>query len=352
MGRLRDDAVTPVVGSILVLAISVLGIAAIMSWGAPTIQSVQDRNGQLAMVGELDGVRLDALALSVPDAARTPTVVIPSGELSVTTGTRFLIAIDQDASNTACDFHVTGWETSGTDSVAITAAGCRTPTLSCDSLLASEACLEIHAVSGGNTVRKTVTAGGLGYQVSGADFSTGAWMFRLTDNATTNPAVYAQAWLLSSAMHQWFLESPVEERAVYQDGTAVFSRTGETYYLESDPPIQEDAFGSGDYVLWLRTFSAINENAHQAGSANVFLGLVGNYARVDTSAYQLRYDFSGTLSEAWCNALSLRNNDISAGAYTVQTACTSAVPSLTYQATGGAVFTFEFLHANIRTQLQ
>lgn len=352
--RLATDehAVTPVVGSILVLAITVIGVAAILFWGAPTIADIQDRNAQMGVIGEFEEIRVSSLALSVPDASRTPTVVFQDGSVGLQPGTRFMVTANHDPSHTGCDLHVTGWHEGG-DTVSVGASGCRTPVDSCSSLSSSQACFEVHQVAGDNLVRRTPSGGPSSFTVSGAELSTGNWLFRLTDGATS-PTVYAQAWLLESDMHVWQHSSARSERAVYHDGSAVFSRTDQTTFLELDPPIQEDAFGSGDYVLWLRTYSSQSQDEVSGrNSVSVYLGLVGTYNRIHTEdAYTLRYDFHGELSEAWCSALEQRTARLSDGSYTADGACSDTVPSVIYQMDDPTdSFPMEFLHAQIRTTL-
>lgn len=353
-----ERGVTPVIGSIMVLAITVLGIAGVMLWGAPTIQRIQDRNAQVGMIGEFDDIRLSALALSVPDASRTPTLVMQEGRLFIQDGTTYMVTVSHDAGGAyeACDFHVTGWSTGAVDVFAASGTGCRTIRVGteCDTLDATQACLEVHEVSGSNLIEKTVARSGADYQVAGEDLTDGNWLFRLTNDEVTSLEVYAESFLVRSHMHSWRLESPIDAREVHQDGGAVFSRGGGTWFLESDVPFQEDAFGSGDYVLWLRTFSAISENAIEGrGSVSIFLGLVGSYTRVSVDdALRVRYDFDGELAEPWCRALLARNDDLTGDPYAEATSCTDDVPSVVYTRDAGATaFTFEFLHANVRTSL-
>jgi len=356
----RDErGVTPIIGSILILAMTVLGVVAVMFWGAPTIQEIQDRNAQLGVVGEFEEIRLSSLALTVPDASRTPTLVMQSGTVGIEEGTRFMITANHDASNTGCDLHVTGWEAAGVSSVTVSGSGCRDAynTASCPG---SGACFEILNVSGDNLVPQTVTGGPMAaggpatFTVAGADFSSGDYVFRITNGLFASLEVYAEAWLLGSDMHTWRLGSPQGERAVHQDGSAIFSRTDDDIFIERDPPIQEDAFGSGDYVLWLRTYSATARNEVSGrNSVTMFLGLVGTYTRINNETVDsLRYDFEGELAEAWCTALVQRTAELTTDAsYTSPGGCDAAVPSVVYATTSGASFPMEFLHAHIRTTL-
>ncbi len=357
---MADEAVTPVVGTILILGITVLGMAGILYWGAPTIERIQAQNAQAAMVGEFEDLRSSSLALSVPDASRIPTVVLPSGTLELVPGTRIMVTVGHDGDYTACNLHVTGWSVTGTSSVAVSTADCRPATT-----------LEVHQVTGGNTVRKTdaVFAGGVLTSAS-SDFSQGDWLFRLTNGNAVNPTVYAQSWLLSSDAFKWSVATSSGTLAAYLDAGAVFSEERGTLFLDKPPPIQEDAFGTNVYAFWVRSLLAAPgvSSISGAGSYQAFLALIGNHARVDTAeARLLRYDFQGDLAEGWCNALVLRNVRLGSDlyqdggsysqaatdpAYRCDQGDPAAVRSVAYRKDAAYTpFKFEMLHARIRASL-
>src|SRR5688500_1999559 len=108
-GSASEAAVTPVIGAILILVISVLGIAGVLFWGAPLIERIQVQNAQVSMVGEFEDLRDSSRELSVPDHSRFPTVVLGRGELALERGSRIMVTLSYDS---ACDFHVTGWANS------------------------------------------------------------------------------------------------------------------------------------------------------------------------------------------------------------------------------------------------
>jgi hypothetical protein len=364
---LRDlGSVSPIVGSVLILAISVLGVAGVLFWGAPTIDRIQSRNAQAAMEGEFEGLRDASQELSVPDHSRFPTVAMPGGTLAVQAGTRFLVAADHDSTNPTCDLHVTDWSDSGTDKgkATVSATGCRTPTTTCTLPLgAGSSCLEVFSVGGTTTVRQTATLSGGVVTVTSADLSKGDWMFRLTDG-NASPAIYAEAWLHSSDQLTWRLASSTGTREVFLDGGAVFSRSDGTVFLEKEAPIGDASFGTGYYGLWLRSLVATSYGSiSDPGSHQVFLSLLGNAVRVDANtATKLRYDVSGSLAEAWCNALLARNTHLTNAAYsntagyTCKTGDANGLRSVAYACSDATncpsgAFQFRFLHARIDTSL-
>ncbi|HUR62061.1 MAG TPA: hypothetical protein VM286_06825 [Candidatus Thermoplasmatota archaeon] len=367
----RDTAgVSPVIGTVLVLAISVLGVAGILAWGAPTIDRIQTRNSQVAMEGEFEGLRDASQELSVPDHSRFPTIAMPAGTLAVQKGTRFLVTSDHDPSNPSCDFRVTKWaDTASINSVATSSSGCR-----------GGSTLEIYSVGGTTTVKQTITSGGDGSQVlaAGTDFTKGDWMFRLT-HAGCPANVCAEAWLHSSDQLAWSLKASTGSRELFLDGGAVFSRSDGTFFLEKEATIGDTSFGGGYYGLWLRSLLATSYTSIEGqGSRQVFLSLLGNSVRTDSSVVtKLRLDFSGTLAQAWCNAMVLRDPRLidSTGKFTAvykadtaatcatgdangvrsicytQFAATTSTAAINPCTASGTAFQLRFLHARIDTSL-
>ncbi len=363
-----QEAVSPVVGTLLVLAITVVGMAGIMLWGAPTIEAVQAQNAQVGVVGEFEELRASSIDLSIPDASRIPTVNVARGSLGIEAGTRMMVAADHDASNTGCDFHVTGWNGASPDTtVTVATTGCRTVVAS--GCTAVQACLEVLEVVGSNTVKRTITtfAGGVA-TVAGVDFSRGDWLFRLSDGSAVpaESAIYAQAWLVENDAITWRLSTTNGGVAAAFDLGAVFSSIGDADFVEKGPSLQESEFASGVFAFRLRTLDDTGSVAAVSGrgSHEVFLGLVGNHARIDrTDVNKLRLDMAGLMSESWCNLFVQRNQVLGTTSYAEDATlpCTqssaSAMRSVTYvrrdPATSAVMtpFEVEVLHADIRVTL-
>jgi hypothetical protein len=356
-----ESAVTPVIGAILILAITILGIAGVLYWGAPMIERIQAQNAQVAVVGEFQDLRDASSVLSVPDHSRFPTIVIPRGELNLQKGTRVMVTADRDATvSPNCDFHITDWaDTTSRASVTVSTSGCR-------------GTLAIYQVSGATLIQQTVTGGNT---VTGADFSTGDWLFRLA-LAGCPSGICAEAWLHSSDQVAWDLASGAGARHVAFDNGAIFSENGGSLFLEREPTIGDSVFGAGYYGFWLRSLTASSYNGISgAGSHQVYLSLLGNYDRVDSpSVSRLRFDVHGDLAESWCNSFLSRNdglpdgsdlNTAADGIYTgagvlspcaaidtagTRSVCFSQVTTNSCTSAGSA-FTFRFLHARIYTSL-
>ncbi|MEA3136527.1 MAG: hypothetical protein QOC71_808 [Thermoplasmata archaeon] len=362
-----ESAVTPVIGAILILAISVLGIAGVLYWGAPTLERIQAGNAQSAMVGEFEDLRAATRELSVPDHSRFPTVVVPGGELQIQKGSRIMVTTDHDSTHPTCDFRVTKWaDTTDPTRFTLSTTGCRTTLfMSGTHTGANEAVLEVLAVSGPTTTARTVTSVGGGvYSVAGANFAAGDWLFRLSNGATPL-VVYSQAWLHSGDQIRWDLGSGAGEYGIHLDAGTLFSRRQGTLFLERDASIGDSSFGTDYYGLWLRTLTADRYSGITgAGSHQVYLSLLGNAVRVDEpGVYNLRYDISGDLAQSWCNALVVRNTSLVGASYTStpNAACAGdvdGVRSIRFQRADGAdagtdpdPFAFRMLHARIYASL-
>jgi hypothetical protein len=356
-----ESAVTPVIGAILILAITVLGIAGVLYWGAPMIERIQAQNAQVAVVGEFQDLRDASSVLSVPDHSRFPTIVIPRGELNLEKGTRMMVTADRDGTaSPTCDFRITDWaDTTARTAVTVSTSGCR-------------GTLQIYQVSGATLIQQTVTGGNT---VASADFSSGDWLFRLALPACPS-GICAEAWLHSSDQVAWDLASGAGERAVTFDNGAIFSQNSGSVFLEREPTVGDSVFGAGYYGFWLRSLTASSYNGISgAGSHQVYLSLLGNYDRVDSSTVtRLRFDLFGPLSESWCNSFLARNEGLPDGSdlntdpdaiYTgggLLTPCgatdTAGARSVCFSqvttnacTSAGAPFTFRFLHARIYTSL-
>lgn len=350
-------AVTAVMGSIMVLGITVGGIVAALVWGTPLVQRTQDRNQLDAMIAEFEDLRQNSLVLTVPDASRTPNVALSGGTLAIGGGDLIMITINMDATSVDCDFHVTDWADLD-HIVTIDSTGCKAPTTGggCDP------CLNAYTVAGGATSQMQTALAGATLTIT-TDGTTPAplagsdWVIRIESAAGDR---YAEAWIFRLGQLAWTQQSSESDLAVHLQGGAVFSRQDDAIFLQRNPPIQEDAYATGDYLLRLPTLATGNEvSVTGSRSYQVYMGLINNYARVATDdAYTLRYDISGDLSEGWCNTLLLRNDLLVGDPYSVQTACSADVPSVRYRLVdppsgnpGTAAFTFEFIHASLLATL-
>lgn len=370
--RSEDRAVTPVVGTILILLISVLGVGAIMAWGGPTVQKIQDRNALTAMVQEFEDIRTKSVGLTVAENAALPTIVLTNGDLSIQNGSRIMVTINVTDGTQGCNFHVYGWNDATPATISYDAPGPSSSACGKDPDGAGnnykDFDFEVWQVTGASVTRvvhnQNITAGtGItcGSNCSALDFSQGDWLFQITNvHGDSRTFVYAEAWLFTTEQIRWSLQTSQKDMAVMTEGGAIFSYLDGTYFLERFPRIQEDAFGNDDTVARLFSYkpSANLASASGHGQYSIALSLEGNHLRNSTTAAgQVRFDFAGELAEAWCNSLINRNADINENRYSEDPSFTCAsgniesIRSVTYRPPGTATFPFEFIHAIIKSTL-
>lgn len=299
----REDAVTPVVGTVIVLAITLGGIATALYMGTPVLTGLRERAALENVIGQLEQVRAAANDMYVPDESRYPTISIPAGEFALRDGSHVLITVDHDVAT--CDFRVSDWE-DWDEAVAIRNLGACT-----ENIATCAACLQVAKVDGRietpldwsravDTVTFTLLVDGTATPVDVATDSD--YVFRLTNGAGTT--VYAQAWLLHMDRLSWETGSV---HAAYEGG-GVFAQEGDGFFLASAPLVTEDPL-NGPFFLRVPTLQDSDYGAFSgSGSHSVGLVLRSGNLRVDyVAATLVRMDFLGDLAEPWCNAFLLRD---------------------------------------------
>ncbi len=339
----NDDGVSPVVGSILILALTVVGMGAILFWGMPAVQDAQQRATQDGMEETLKDLRQRTLVLGVPDAAQVPVVRVAEGSLATSDGDHWLVSANHDATNPDCEFRLTNWD-DGDASFTLDLTACRTPTTG----IGCTTCLVVSEVAGGVLTDGGATLTGSTVTVT-SPMAGKDWYVRMFQGTTT----YAQAWIVQSGDISWTGDG----RSSRLTGGAIYSQQDDVVYLLQHPPVQENAFGTGDYLLRLPTTSG-SDSTTSGSDIQFYLGLSGIHARIDDPTYTLRYQASGSLAESWCNAWLLRNQQVAGTPYVADDGCDAAEPSVRYRLVdppsgnpGAAVFNLEVLQIDVQTEL-
>jgi hypothetical protein len=324
----RDDAVTPVIGTVIVLAITIMGIGTALYLGTPVLVNLRERAALENVIGQFEQVRAAANDMYIPDESRYPTISIPAGELTLAQGSHVLVTVDEDASGTTydgCDFRVqdwSDWDVAAANKVSLTASGCPAiagiTNATCNAAAipaATGACFEAYRVNGSAPASWPLCAAStagpchLTWTVSGAEYSLSSvlddeadYMFRLTDSTTA--VVYAQAWLFHMDRLAWRTGNV----AASYEGGGILAQEGEGYFLASSPLVTEDPPG-GPFFLRLPTMQGSDHGAFSgSGSHSVGLIMTAGHLRVDwVAATLIRLDFHGDLAEPWCNAFLLRD---------------------------------------------
>jgi hypothetical protein len=355
-GLSRDDVgVTPVIGTILVLAISVAGIGLTLFMGTPVLQRLQDQAALESALGQMKEVRAEAGRLAAPNTSVAVGFNLPGGKLGIEPGTRTLVTMYEDVFFPNCDLRIRSWEDGDgtlTFSWTTTPVGlCRTPAV--DHRAVAENLVTIATCDASATA--TVTVGGTSVglpamgcvhayrlsdrstnrinngNVSGCNAlppldpvvytcDTGAqttisvaksedWLFRMDNDPTgnaTSPTVYWEAWLLHSDRLTWTRSSTGSSvRSAYENGV-LFGQGQNQVYLQSPIPVLENASSTtaNSFLVRLPTwqssaFGAVSGEGVQA----VRVTYDGGSRLTSANVYSARFDFQGDLAQAWCNAL-------------------------------------------------
>lgn len=132
-GSRGEDAITPVIGTMLVFVIIFGGMAGALVFGVPAINGLQDRAAVDDMATQFEAVRREAERLTAEGVGSSVSLAPTSGSISLENGTRMAVAISFDGTAAQqglalawgkggkkkaqqnaqepreCDFHVQDW---------------------------------------------------------------------------------------------------------------------------------------------------------------------------------------------------------------------------------------------------
>lgn len=145
-----EDAITPIVGTMLVFVIIFGGMAGALIFGVPAIKGLQDRASVDDMATQLQAVRREAERLTAEGSGASVALAPSQGSINLEEGTRMAVAISyngasaqqglalawgkggkkQNIANTPqhCDFHLQDWADKN-DLVTLVAKDCLEPML-------------------------------------------------------------------------------------------------------------------------------------------------------------------------------------------------------------------------------
>src|SRR5688572_4221259 len=104
----HELGVSPVVGSILILAIMIVSIGGILTWGMPAIQGLQDHAEYQSVLTQFLQLDSDVRNLRDPLNTRVSTISVSQGTIALDAGDRWVISAARDANYN--DFHVLDYE--------------------------------------------------------------------------------------------------------------------------------------------------------------------------------------------------------------------------------------------------
>jgi hypothetical protein len=110
-------AVSPVIGTVLILVIMIFSIGGILAWGVPAIQGLQDRAEFQHVLTQFLQMDAQVRNLRDPQNTRVITLSLSQGQIVFNEGERWVITASRDA--TYDGLYLSGWETGNPTSVTI-----------------------------------------------------------------------------------------------------------------------------------------------------------------------------------------------------------------------------------------
>lgn len=304
-----ESGVSPLVGTVLVLGISVAGTAAALLLGAPALERLQEQAALDAMVAQFEAVREAQSAMSLAGDGRTLGTSLPSGVLRVEPGTRWLVTANQDPTYPLCDLRILDWADGDRDiHLDLASAGpCRSlvGNQAVDCLLAelpageaTSACLEVYRVDGDTEVPVPIdSTTGTRIRLEEGLAADATYVLRLTDLETS---VYTQAWLLPTDRLHWSggrVGLDLEGGALVAHG-----RSGDR--TVAPPRIDEGVSTAGPLLVVFPGLRAEHGTQVQGGGTQTMgLRLEASYVRHQGTAYLVRVDLAGQNAQPLCEAL-------------------------------------------------
>jgi hypothetical protein len=345
-----EVAVTPVVGTILLLGIGIAGMAVVVLLGAPALDRLREQAQLEAMVAQLETMRDGMAGLSVPDAGASYSISLPGGRLAAEPGTRWLVTISKDTSalHEACDFRVLAWADGDAQLLWPSTLGtaCRTPAVDVagDNALVNGNGPDCYTGDSGATVNlgaplgtvvfpalacfeaaKTsalgtnlATSGGSCIQVPSvvAQCSTGItlsetvdrgedWRLRLTNGQTgAAETVYWEAWLLHTDRIHW------DGGSVFTslEAGAVMAGGPRSDVLTALPRVDEGAALGDPVLLVLPMMDVDHATSFEGGSTHSFQATLNqSVLRHQGDATRVRIDLQGSGAELLCSSFLQRD---------------------------------------------
>ena len=251
----RDDGVSPVVGMILVLGISIVGIAAILYWGLPAIDEMKanvEHRSVESQFQELDATIKELVAGTTEKTAKRWQPTLNRGAVNVVNETEgFVYAVEPVIWNRNHSFIWSGLG-DGDNSFRVYSKN--------DSIAVGQVkAYRINSTTSSEELRVNDT-GGTGQRTNIIWTANSAMTFTLRDtggnvvnirNTTIKFQVYdgstkiGEAFFVPTGRVDYRLEAGVAVKTVSQNNGAVITGNGDTYAFTNSPPIPPAANTSG-----------------------------------------------------------------------------------------------------------
>lgn len=294
-------AVSPVIGSILVLAIMVMAMAGVMLWGVPAIQGLQEEAEFRSALTQLVQINSDLRTLRDPENTRVATLAVSRGSVAMETGSRWLVTVHADA--TYSGLNITGWESDTASSLTVTG-------------VPQSSSVRVEEALGGTFTTITSNAACLTTCV----LSLGS--YRLLDATTriqfkVGSTLKAETWAFDAGRlsYQESADSTFNRAHIEMGG--VFTQEGSAVFMDQDPTWKEPVYSvtPQDNSYLVRVFQMDGDTSVSGkGRHTIYASLIDNYGvsrgrpLVDV-AYSVRLQVddgkaaatTGILEEGYCN---------------------------------------------------
>jgi FlaG/FlaF family flagellin (archaellin) len=343
-----ERAVSPIIGTILVLFIVLLAMAGILVWGVPAIQGLQDHAEFQSMLTQVH--QLDAELLTLRDAGTTRpiTMSMNQGTLKVLDGSRWVVLATADAAYSPVYF--TKWE--GDTGLLAKSLPVVATNVTVDK-----------AVGGTFTRLRAVNCN------TGGDCETGLAANQLKGNTIrvqfkSATLVKAEAWIFDAGRITYDMDG---NSKIHIEMGAIFTEQVSRIYVEAKPSIKEPLYTVTpmDSSYLVRAFQLDGDtSASGKGRHSVYAYLDNNYGTTRgrpliSPAYTVRLQIDdagatsakGPLEEGFCNYF------LTQSYYTAASACNGGSVSLLYDPPDGAgtnsgKMSYELNQAVVRVTVQ
>jgi hypothetical protein len=261
--RRDTSAVSPVIGTVLILFIVLLAMAGILAWGVPAIQGLQEHAEFQSMLTQMVQVNNDLLTLRDPQNTRLVTVSMNHGTLRVEDGSRWVVGVGRDET----EFYLSNWERGGGD-------------------------FDFHW--GGAAVRVTAdrVVGSTPQNIAAATQSSCSGSCTLAGTgaaAATYPVrvqafdgnnLRAEAWVFDMGRVSYRMREDSNLNRVHVEMGAVFTQQGPRIFMEHSAAIKEPVYDitPADTSYLVRVFQLSGDSAVSGkGRHTILASLAENY---------------------------------------------------------------------------
>lgn len=317
----REDAVSPVVGMILVLGISVVGIAAILYWGLPAIDEMKanvEHRSLESQFHELDASIKELVAGTTERTAKRWQPTLNRGSVVMANETEGWVYAVELYNPTKTHSFVYGAMADGNNQFTIFNNG----EAAANGIVQA---FRLNSVTSAETlvVSKTSLPAGVWNAKENWAVNSGRDLYLFDSNGNAVPirnstikfvvwddtTIIAQAWFVPTGRVDYSLSAGLGTKSVTQNNGAVLSGNGDAFALLSSPPIPPAATISGTPRHFARAV-ALNGTGSFAGDDRFDI-LVTLYSTFTLASYDCatvttgtcvdgaKIFIFGTLDDAW-----------------------------------------------------